>query len=88
MLIKGKKKEEYLSGPDEEVTETKDMLLMATNFYKNLFGYEEKLDIHLSEYFLEVWEKVSNEETDMLSAPFSEEVRQAIFCSYAYGAKG
>jgi hypothetical protein len=48
------KKEEYLSGPDKKVTETKDMLLITTNFYKKLFGYKEKLDIHLSEYFWEV----------------------------------
>jgi len=30
------------------------MLLITTNFYKKIFGYKEKLDIHLSEYFWEV----------------------------------
>jgi len=33
-----------LEGPLGPVTETKDLLSLATNYYKSLFGYEQKLD--------------------------------------------
>ena len=40
-----------LQGPDGMVTENKEMLGLAVDFYKKLFGYEEKIDIHLDENF-------------------------------------
>lgn len=41
-----------LNGLDGLVHSTKDMLDVATNFYKNLFGYEPKPNIHLGDHFL------------------------------------
>lgn len=41
----------HLQGPDGLVSENKEMLELAADFYKKLFGHEEKLDIHLGEGF-------------------------------------
>ena len=35
-----------LKNIDDPVNSTKDMLEVATKFYKNLFGYEPKTNIH------------------------------------------
>jgi len=65
------------------------MIMIATNFYKSLFGYEDKLDIHLDTSFWEDSDKVTDEENEILAAPLSEEdIKTAIFGSYADGAPG
>jgi hypothetical protein len=65
------------------------MLVIATNFYKNLFGYEDKLDIHLDASFWEDIDKVTEEENGILDAPLSEdEIKMAILDSYADGTLG
>lgn len=62
------------------------MLKIAANFYKNLFGYESKLDVHLEANFWETDEKVTAIENNILDSPFpKEEIREAIFGSYADG---
>ena len=38
-----------LKGANGETNNNKEMLQLAVDFYKNLFGFEEKLDIHLSD---------------------------------------
>ena len=40
-----------LQGPEGEVTDQKEMLNIATDFYKTLFGYEAKPNIHLKAPF-------------------------------------
>ena len=63
------------------------MLKLAVDFYKNLFGHEEKLDIHLDYSFWEEEDLITDEENDLLVAPFSEEeIKEVIFGSYADGA--
>jgi hypothetical protein len=65
------------------------MLQIATDFYKQLFGYEEKPDIHLSGSFWKEDEKVTAEENELLATPLSEEeIKHAIFEAYADGAPG
>jgi len=49
-----KKRISVLEGPLGPVTETKDLLSLATDYYKRLFGYEEKLDVKLGDNF---WSK-------------------------------
>ena len=72
-----------------ESVENKGMLEIATNFYKKLFGYEQKLDIHLEDSFWEPDEMISIAENEMLDAPLTEEeIKSAIFGSYADGAPG
>ena len=86
---KRKKMITSLQGPEGEVTDQKEMLTIATNFYKTLFGYEAKPNIHLKSSFWNDEEKLSEEENTMLSSPLSEEeIRTAIFDSYADGAPG
>ena len=78
-----------LQGHEGEVTDQKEMLTIATGFYKTLFGYEAKPNIHLKSSFWNDEEKLSKEENTMLSSPLSEEeIRTAIFDSYADGAPG
>ena len=78
-----------LQGPDGMVTENKEMLGLAVDFYKKLFGYEEKIDIHLDENFWEESDYITAEENNLLEAPLSEEeIKEAVFGSYADGAPG
>jgi hypothetical protein len=65
------------------------MLELAVDFYKNLFGEEEKMDIYLGENFWGEEEKVLDEENISLDRVISEEeVREAVLSSYAEGAPG
>ena len=78
-----------LEGPDGPVYSTKDMLEVATNFYKNLFGYEPKPNIHCDDHFWSEEELVTETENALLERPFSEEeIKEAVMGSYANGAPG
>ena len=60
---------------------------LAVDFYKKLFGYEEKIDIHLDVNFREESDYITAEENNLLEAPLSEEeIKEAVFGSYADGA--
>ena len=62
---------------------------MATTYYKNLFCFENKHNICLGPSFWEENELVTQEENDLLQKNFSEEeIKEAIFESYAHGAPG
>ena len=78
-----------LEGPDGPVTKTKNMLALAGDFYKNVFGFEEMLGLKLDDSFWEDNDKITSLENEMLEAPFSEsEIKEAVFDSYADGAPG
>jgi hypothetical protein len=78
-----------LDGPDGPVTDNKDMLKIATDYYKDLFKIETRPDIRLQDTFFSDKEKVSLEENIMLGSAFTkEEVKIAVFGSYADGAPG
>ena len=78
-----------LDGPRGLVTDTKGMLDVASNFYKNLFRSEERSGVHLNPSFFSDGEKVNTSENDILEAPFSEEeIKRAVFESYSDGAPG
>jgi len=65
------------------------MLEHVVDFYRNLFGKEENSGVNLGQDFWEVDEKVTALENELLEAPFTEnEVREAVFSSYAEGAPG
>jgi mannosylglycoprotein endo-beta-mannosidase len=85
-----KKKIAILEGPlGDEVTETKDMLKIAVDYYRKLFGKEEKMDVSLMDSFWEPEDMVTEEENMILDAPFTEEeIKEAVFGSYAEGAPG
>jgi hypothetical protein len=69
------------------ITDKKGMIDHVADFYKTLFGREDRDNIKLPENFWEEEEKVIKEENDMLEAPFSEEeIKRAIDGSYAEGA--
>ena len=67
-----------LEGPDGPVTKTKNMLALAGDFYKNVFGFEEMLGLKLDDSFWEDNDKITSLENEMLEAPFSEsEIKEA-----------
>jgi hypothetical protein len=78
-----------LRGEAGMVEDNKGMLDIAVNYYKILFCKEPCLDIDLLDGFWDPEDTVSQEHNNMLNADFSEEeVRDAIFGSYAEGAPG
>lgn len=65
------------------------MLKIATDYYKSLFCYEDRLNISLMHDFFHENEKVTMEENGGLEDPFAEsEVKKAVFESYSDGAPG
>ena len=65
------------------------MLQLAADFYKNLFGFEEKLDVHLSDQFWDMEDRITHEKNTMLEVPLSEqEIKDDVFGSYSDGAPG
>ena len=84
-----KKRITVLEGPNGQVTDTQDMLTLATKFYKDLFGFETSLDVSLGDNFWAEEEKVTLEENLIFQFPFSEEeIKEAVFGSYVDGAPG
>lgn len=59
-----------LERPDDLVHDTLSMLQIAVEFYKQLFGREEKLDINLDENFWEPENLVTEEENNLLDQEF------------------
>jgi hypothetical protein len=49
------------------------MIGIAMDYYKNLFGFEDRPDIRLKPDFFSEEEKVKVDENEMLSRSFSEE---------------
>jgi hypothetical protein len=84
-----KKQIDQLEGLDGVVEDSKGMLKIAVDYYKSLFGFEEKLDMNLANDFWSEEDLVSGDQNRVLDADFSEkEVRDAVFGSYAEGALG
>ena len=76
---KGKKTISSLKGPNGEVNNNKEMLNLAADFYKDLFGFEEKLDIHLSDHFWDTGEKLTLEKNNILEV---EMAADRVRCGY------
>jgi hypothetical protein len=84
-----KKRITYLETRIRVVSENEAMLSHAVDFYKNLFGSELDSGVKLDENFWSEEDKVTSEENELLTAPFSEEeIKVAIFESYAECALG
>jgi hypothetical protein len=65
------------------------MMEVAVNLYKDLFKKENRHEIQLAAEFLKESEKVTNEENNALTAPFTElEMKEAVLGCYADGATG
>jgi hypothetical protein len=78
-----------LDGPEGPINETKDMIKVATDFYKDPFRWEAKPDIHLSDDFFSHSEKINPTENESLEKRFIEnDMREAVFGSYADRAPG
>ena len=78
-----------LDGPDGPVTDTREMLKVSCDFYKDIFKKEPRNGCKLSNNFFSEDEKVKSPENDMLEVGFIEaEIKKAVFDSYADGAPG
>ena len=62
------------------------MMMIAVDFYKNLFAKESRPNISLAEDFWLDSDKVSQDENDYICAPFSKEIKEAAFSCYSEGA--
>ena len=67
----GKKKIETLNGPSGPITDTNGMLLIASDFYKKLFGKEDRLNIGLGSDFWDSDETLTSVEREDLEKPFT-----------------
>jgi hypothetical protein len=66
-----------LDGPEGPVNVTKDVLKVASNFYKDLLGWEAKADIHKSDDFFSPSEKITISENESLEKIFrNNEIRR------------
>jgi hypothetical protein len=84
-----KKQINVLDGQYGPVTEIKDMISVATNFYKDLFKWGARPEIILEQDFFTNEERVTREENDKLDCRFIvEEIKEAVFRSYVDGALG
>jgi hypothetical protein len=91
MANKRRRKKQIVSldGPDGEVNDNAGMIGIVVQYYKKLFGAEEMMDINLSNYFWNHEEMVSVAHNNELDRDYSEEeIKAAIFGSYAEGAPG
>jgi len=74
-------------GPQGLVHDQAGMMKIALDFYKNLFAREDIGDLILGRDFWDASDLVSEEENEILCAPFSEdETKEAIFSCYGEGA--
>jgi hypothetical protein len=91
MANKRRRKKQIVSleGTDGMVNDTQGMINIAVDYYKQLFGAEPMMDISLSNDFWNPSEVVSEAHNSELDREFSEEeVKAAVFGSYAEGAPG
>ena len=78
-----------MDGPDGPAESTSGMLKIASDFYKNLFSKEDRINLFLGPNFWDPEDLVTEEENVFLQKPFSmEEIKEAVFGSYAAGAPG
>jgi hypothetical protein len=78
-----------IDGPEGTMETTKEILKVASDYYKGLFKYEARHNINIDEHFFSQEEKVSEEERETLEAPFSEEeIRKVVFESHPEGVPG
>jgi hypothetical protein len=78
-----------LEGPEGAGSDTKGMLKIATNYYKDLFRLEDRPQIRLQDDFFYVDEHVTTIENFLLeNSFFEEEIKEVVFSSYAEGAPG
>ncbi|XP_073359806.1 uncharacterized protein [Aegilops tauschii subsp. strangulata] len=78
-----------LEGRNGTTNDIKEMLEIATNYYKGLFRGESRGGFRISNDFFTPEEKVNDLDNQSLQKPFSEEeVKDAIFGSYSDGAPG
>jgi hypothetical protein len=81
-----KKAISWLENNGEILEDNASMLEHAREFYQTIFGKEPRRNFKLDPEFWEDDERVRNEENELLEALFSEEeIRKAIFDSYAEG---
>jgi hypothetical protein len=82
-----KKRIEALEGLNGIVEDDQGMMRVAVDFYKELFKKKDRGEIFLDMSFWSEGDKVSQEENDLLSAPFSEEeIKATIDSCYAEGS--
>jgi hypothetical protein len=71
-----KKQIDQLEGPDGMVEDNKGMMKIIVDYYKSLFGFEEKLDINLANDFWHIKDLVTDEQNGVLDADFLKRMQR------------
>jgi hypothetical protein len=61
------------------VEDNKGMMKIVVDYYKSLFGFEEKLDINLANDFWHIEDLVTNEQNGVLDADFLKRMQRGYF---------
>jgi hypothetical protein len=78
-----------IEGPEGIAGTTEAIIEVATKYYKELFKFESRPNINISENFFSEGEKLTDEDNLVLEDKFiEEEIRKAVFESYSDGAPG
>jgi hypothetical protein len=78
-----------IEGPERVMNSTKDIIKVATQYYNELFKFEPRPKINISNSFFFEGEKVSEGENAVLEDRFTEEeIKKVVFESFPDGALG
>jgi hypothetical protein len=78
-----------IEGTDGVVSSTENIIKVATQYYKEIFKFEPRPQINISNNFFSEGGKVSEEENAVLEEEFTEEeIKKRVFESYPDGAPG
>lgn len=78
-----------LDGPNGPTYDIKEMIDVASNFYRDLYKKEDRKGFSLSDDFFSEGEKVTGNDNISLESPFTEdEVNNPVFGSYSNGVPG
>jgi hypothetical protein len=78
-----------VEGPAGAVNSTQEIIEVTTQYYKDLFKCEPRPNLNIEEDFFSADERLKEEEVNVLESRFTEEeIKKAVFESYADGALG
>jgi hypothetical protein len=78
-----------IEGPGGTTDTTEKIIEVATQYYKDLFKFEPRLNMNILDSFFSKGEKLTPEESEILEDRFTEEeIKNVVFESYSDGALG
>jgi hypothetical protein len=73
-----------IEGPAGTISNTEEIIKVATQYYKDMFKFEPRPNMNINENFFSKEEKITQEENRILEERFTEEeVKKVVFESYS-----